>query len=156
MPRRHPAPVPTYLVAVDFSECSRQVLDVAIEQCRHAGAKMLLVHAFRPGIKLGMLYQDGALDPIHELEAEMQLDEAVELTTKWAKLARDAGVAVETVAEAQAASSLILDAARDHDADMIIMGRSGHGMLHKLFIGSTADQVVRESKCPVLVVPEKK
>lgn len=145
--------MPTYVVAVDFSKCSRQALDAAIIRASADQADLILVHAFNAGFRLAMVYQDGALDPLLELEQEMKLDEAMELTTKWAQPARDTGLNVEVLAREEDAARLVLDVARERAADMIIVGREGHRPLRDFFIGSTADSIVRKAPCPVLVVP---
>lgn len=47
----------------------------------------------------------------------------------------------------------ILDCADEIDADLIVMGSNGHGVISELLIGSVADKVVRLSKRPVLLTP---
>ncbi len=145
--------MPTYVAAVDFSKCSRQALDVAIARAQADNAELLMVHAFNAGFRLAMVYQDGAIDPLLQLEQEMKLDEAIELTTKWAQPAREGGLSVEVIAREDDAARLVLDVAAERKADLIIVGREGHRTLHNFFIGSTADTIVKKSKCPVLVVP---
>ncbi len=147
--------VPTFVVAVDFSETSRQMLEVAIREAQAHDARIVLVHAFHGRMKIGMVYRDAALDPIRELEQELKLDEAVELSTEWAEVARQAGVDVETVAREETPASLILDVADEVDADRIIMGRAGHGAIAEFVMGSTSKQVVKKAKVPVLVVPKQ-
>ncbi|MDQ3101545.1 MAG: universal stress protein, partial [Bacteroidota bacterium] len=39
------------------------------------------------------------------------------------------------------------------NADMIIMGSHGKSGLFKAFVGSVSEQVLRESRIPVLIVP---
>jgi len=46
----------------------------------------------------------------------------------------------------------IVDAARDHDAGVIVMGSRGHSGMTGLVLGSTAHQVIHLSDRPVLVV----
>jgi nucleotide-binding universal stress UspA family protein len=47
----------------------------------------------------------------------------------------------------------ILSKAKEQNVSMIVMGTQGlTGVAHMLF-GSTAERVVRNAKCPVLVVP---
>ncbi len=145
--------MPTYVVAVDFSECSRHALDVAIDHAQRDGASLLMVHAFNAGFRLAMVYQDGAIDPLLQLEQEMKLDEAIELTTKWAQPARDSGVEVDVVAREEDAARLVLSVAKERKADLIVVGREGHRAIHDFFIGSTADAIVKKATCPVLVVP---
>lgn len=46
----------------------------------------------------------------------------------------------------------ILDLARQVHADLIVLGATEGGSLHRIFLGSTADGVLRKATCPVLVV----
>ena len=46
----------------------------------------------------------------------------------------------------------IIAAARDHQADLIIIGSRGHGRLAGLLLGSVAQKVVSLAPCPVVVV----
>ena len=46
----------------------------------------------------------------------------------------------------------ILDIAREHRCDLIVMGSHGHGRLHGALIGCTSATVVRESTVPVLLL----
>jgi nucleotide-binding universal stress UspA family protein len=51
----------------------------------------------------------------------------------------------------------IIDYAREHDVDLIIMGTHGRGAIGHLLMGSVAERVVRLAGCPVLTVrhPER-
>jgi nucleotide-binding universal stress UspA family protein len=49
-------------------------------------------------------------------------------------------------------SLTIVDYARDHDVDIIVMGTHGRGALGHLVMGSVAERVVRLAPCPVLTV----
>ena len=40
----------------------------------------------------------------------------------------------------------------DKKIDLIVMGTQGHGGITKLFLGSTAEKVIRHATCPVLTV----
>lgn len=42
-----------------------------------------------------------------------------------------------------------------NDADLIVLGVRGHGLIEMLFVGSTTDRVVRQAPCPVLSVRPK-
>ncbi len=62
---------------------------------------------------------------------------------------------IETQTEIQEGSphDHIVDYARQHGVDLIIMSSHGHGGLKRLLTGSTTDKVVRAGEVPVLVVP---
>ena len=46
----------------------------------------------------------------------------------------------------------ILDAARDHGADLIIMGTHGRTGVTHVVMGSVAERVLRQASCPVLTL----
>jgi universal stress protein A len=48
----------------------------------------------------------------------------------------------------------LLDAARDAQADLLVLGVRGRGAVDIAFFGSTTNQVVRRAPCPVLTVRE--
>jgi nucleotide-binding universal stress UspA family protein len=49
----------------------------------------------------------------------------------------------------------IVEAAKDEDADLIVIATHGYTGWKHFCIGSTAERVVRAAPCPVLVVREK-
>ncbi|MCD6594307.1 universal stress protein, partial [bacterium] len=42
--------------------------------------------------------------------------------------------------------------ANKENVSLIVMGSNGKGIIQELFIGSTSDKVIRQAKCPVLIV----
>jgi nucleotide-binding universal stress UspA family protein len=50
-------------------------------------------------------------------------------------------------------ATAIINAARTHGADVIVVGSHHRNWFSKLFHGSTSDDVIDEANIPVLVVP---
>lgn len=48
---------------------------------------------------------------------------------------------------------VILDDAEEHDVDFILVGKRQHGRLERLFVGSTAQDVIKKSRRPTIVLP---
>lgn len=48
---------------------------------------------------------------------------------------------------------LILEDADEHDVDFIIVGKRRHGRLERLFVGSTAQDVIKKAMRPTIVLP---
>ena len=50
------------------------------------------------------------------------------------------------------AADQLVRAADARGADLLVIGHTGHSRLHNMLLGSTADRVVEQAHCPVLVV----
>jgi nucleotide-binding universal stress UspA family protein len=60
---------------------------------------------------------------------------------------------VEQIVEREDAATAIVDHAAEIEADVLVIGSHGHGVLHRALLGSVTAQVVQHAPCPVLVVP---
>ncbi|MBU2623403.1 MAG: universal stress protein [Proteobacteria bacterium] len=58
----------------------------------------------------------------------------------------------EVIVEIGNPVELILEVAENRNCDIIVMGKTGQGLIEGALMGSTATRVVRRSKKPVLVV----
>ena len=64
---------------------------------------------------------------------------------------RPEGVEVVPVVREGAPSHVVLD--EGEGADLIVLGKRGHGGFLGLLIGSVATQVANHASCPVVIVP---
>jgi nucleotide-binding universal stress UspA family protein len=79
-------------------------------------------------------------------------DEAKTYLERVAAQLRAEGATVTTrVGFAKQAAVGVLDAAREHDADLIALATHGRSGLRRLLLGSVADKVVRSADMPVLL-----
>jgi nucleotide-binding universal stress UspA family protein len=53
---------------------------------------------------------------------------------------------------AGAADEAITEAAKDNDADLVIMGTHGRKGVSRLFLGSVASRVIATAPCPVMTI----
>jgi nucleotide-binding universal stress UspA family protein len=60
--------------------------------------------------------------------------------------------ATATTVTSNSAADAIVDYAREHHVDLIVMGTHGRGAFAHLFMGNVAERVVRMAPCPVLTV----
>ena len=56
------------------------------------------------------------------------------------------------VLEGSGIADMIIGAAEEHDADLIVMGTHGRTGLAHVFLGSVAERTLRRAPCPVLTV----
>ena len=50
-------------------------------------------------------------------------------------------------------ADIIIKLSKDINADLIVMGTNGRDSLSDFILGSTAQNVIKQSECPVLVIP---
>jgi len=86
---------------------------------------------------------DGVTEMLRE-EGELALSEFTE---------RAGDIPVETAHRDGNPSSEIVEYAREHDCDTIVMGTHGRGGIDRLLLGSVAERVVRAAPIPVVTVP---
>lgn len=129
----------------DFSPQADAALMFALALARDQKARLVLLHVARWPIRPIGLPPDAAAPPDElmerqELERELRQrptgDVPVEHRLEYA----------DTTAEG------ILKVARELGSDLIVMGTHGRTGWRRLLLGSVAEQVIRESPCPVLTV----
>jgi nucleotide-binding universal stress UspA family protein len=133
------------LVAMDFSDCSKRALELAVGLAEKLDAQLTLTHAWElPNFGYGSeLYLPSDLLTSFEDAARARLDEAL-LTVK-ARLPRAA-----SLLRSGAPWQQILKAAELAGADLIVVGTHGRRGLNRALVGSVAERVVRMADVPVL------
>ena len=145
------------IVPVDFSDNAGLVLAAAETEARFRGAGLLLLHVIEPAAEVAGFETDPEMMRLRiaqDLEDEKRI-EAVRLR-EMAEAVRNRGLTCESSVKFGLPADEILAAAKEHSADMIVMGSHGHGALYHLFAGSVVTGVLKRSVCPVLVVPLRK
>lgn len=139
------------LMATDGSEAATRALDEALALTKEQGAALRIIHVILDqryyGGDVGFVDWDRFLKGMRQ--------EGEKLVKAAAERAHEAGVTAETEVRVELdgrIARLVLDAARDWKADLIVIGTHGrHGLGH-LFLGSVAEEVIRASSVPVLAV----
>lgn len=141
----------TILVATDFAEPAERAFRSA-RNLLGEGGRLVLVHVVEPVPRTTLLALVDVGD--EELEATLKHEAEERMRDRGAGLAtRD--LPTETLVRVGRPWEEIVDAARERDADAIVMGRSGHSRLDRLLLGSTVENVLRRSPVPVLVVHDR-
>jgi nucleotide-binding universal stress UspA family protein len=137
------------VVPIDFSAHSLEATRVAADLARRFGASLTLIHVYDPLI---FALPDGLAWVPESTIAKLFEAFRTELDSAR-KLALEAGaprVATQLLEGAVAVG--IVDFAQGGAFDLIVMGTHGRTGMSRLFIGSTAERVVRLAHCPVLTV----
>ncbi len=137
------------LVPTDFSDYSRYALHYAKAFAQSFQAQLILMHCCEHSV-LGAGTEAYHFS-VPEYIAKVEENEKSALEELAADLTAQ-GFNVIAVFAVGAAPTAIVEAASEHDVDMIIIATHGRtGFSHMVF-GSTAEKVVRLSPCPVLTV----
>lgn len=146
------APFSDVLLAVDDSEPSDAAAHVAAMLARTANAKVTVCSVLEtlPIYENSTDYGFNPEDIIREIRTE--LDRHVHAMLGGAGLAADTPV---VIVEGGPAESIAATAEERH-ATLIVAGTHGRRGIRRFFLGSTAEDLVRRSETPVLVVPVPK
>ncbi len=134
-------PFRTIVSPVDFSDNSLEALDVAKAMAAEHGGVVHLVHVVPT-----VLPEDEVESAYHRQEEETAR-RLQQIADK-----RLAGITSQVHAPAGETSKSVADLARAVKADVVVIASHGRRGLSRLFLGSAADKIIRESPCPVLVV----
>jgi nucleotide-binding universal stress UspA family protein len=148
------APLKPYariLLAVDFSAHSTAAIK-AVDSLRLAAApEYIALHIFESPPGQSVLGGNTERD-----NAEMVERERRRATQALDEFFSSLGVkTLRRIAQIQDApvAQLILERARLHDADLIVLGAHGKSGVRRLLLGSVADAVLRDSEIDVLAIP---
>jgi universal stress protein A len=142
----------TILAAIDFSAASKQVVAVAAQLAQATRARLVLLHVVPPPIGT-----DSDLGPQAAAEylAAASSTAAKNLTALQTTL-QAKGVAIVTRHLLGHPGQSIVEQAAALEADYVVLGSHGHGAFYELIVGSTATRVLKQARCPVVVVPPTK
>jgi nucleotide-binding universal stress UspA family protein len=133
------------LVAVDHSEVSDRALDAARDLALLSKGEVWVLHLRERevAVKTGVALSDESMD-----EASAAVAAAVDkLTAAGVTAHGDVGTTLFGYAARN-----IIDDAKEHDVDVIVMGSRGRGDLAGLILGSTAHKVIHLADRPILIV----
>lgn len=138
------------IVPIDFSEYSEYALQAAAVIAKQNQGEVFALHMLELSEALlnsGGFAQSEATVFYIKL-AEKRFEEF--LNKDYLK-----GVALTPIVKHFKVFSEVSEVAKDHDADLIVMGSQGTSGFSELFIGSNTEKVVRHSDIPVLVLKSK-
>jgi nucleotide-binding universal stress UspA family protein len=143
------------LVAVDDSVITPVLLRWARDLAEHFDADIKLLHVWSNALYDNVASSSRAAAP-NELEARAKIERELEdAGTHWLREMARTGIGRERVSVAVThgrAGNVILETAAAMNADLIIVGRRGTGLVGPAFLGSTVGTVLHGARSPLLVV----
>ncbi len=145
------------LVPIDFSVGSLAALATADKLGEALGYSVTLLHVVRQ--LSAVLQPDASLDPAIAglasgglYDDEAAVERARVQMTQFLARAPETRRPRQVIFRTGVPSDAIVDAANAVHAEMIVMSTHGRRGLSRVFLGSTAEEVVRKSDVPVLTV----
>jgi nucleotide-binding universal stress UspA family protein len=143
-------PVKRILCPTDFSEPSYQAIKAAAELAEHFSAELLLLHAVTP---IPILPQPMVSSSFDVGGYFQEIREAGRTALEEVARTRvPQGVQTRPLVVAGDAATEIARAAADAGADLIVIATHGRTGWRHLVNGSVAEKVVRQARCPVLII----
>ncbi|MDF1661959.1 MAG: universal stress protein [Planctomycetota bacterium] len=138
------------VIGADGSETSQDAARIARELGLLKGSKILVVGAFgeEDPIALNMV----AADDADAGGLEERFRKGLETITDPLK---EAGHSTTIKVAKGRPHELLIKTSKSENADLLVMGRRGHGAVKHILVGSVSSKVIEQSTKPVLIVPEE-
>jgi nucleotide-binding universal stress UspA family protein len=135
----------------DLSPYGKLAAESAVDYAKAFKAEVHVLHIVVPQVYQSEM-PEMMMPPMQDVSAEL-VTAAKKRLHEWQKdMPNDVAIETHVVESTRNAETAICEFAESMDADLIVIGSHGHTGLMHMLLGSTAEQVVRHAKCPVLVV----
>lgn len=134
------------LVATDCSKGAASAERYALLLATSCQAALDILHVleFQPGMDPDL--------PVNRLYLEERRNQAAPRLGELVARAKDAGVTAVSLEQVGWPSERIVACAKDHQADLVVLGTHGRTGVERILLGSTAERVITLAPCPVLTV----
>ena len=135
------------LIAVDSEPIAVRAVDVGAELASALRAEIALINVVESA--LGYPADTGGVPPGEILALAKQ--DAKKLISNLRRHLSAETIVMELVPVGSPATEIVR-AANDWSADMIVLGSHGRKGMQRALLGSVAEAVMRQARCPVLVI----
>ena len=141
------------LVALDLSEPTELIVTKVEELAMKMSAQVWVLHNAEPAPDVlefradPIAARDSLAEKFHSEHRQIQ---------EIAKRLRKQGLEATALLVHGPTVEIILKEASDLDVDIIVVGSHGRSAVYQLLMGSVSEGILRESRCPVLIVPTRK
>jgi nucleotide-binding universal stress UspA family protein len=131
------------LFLTDFTPASEAAYPYALAFARRFDARLYPAHAVASPM-LSEIEAPVAADITAKMEEEQR--------TRLVELVKNTGMPSTVLMTREAIENAAPHWINEHGIDLIVMGTHGRKGIERIFLGSTAEAIVREASCPVLTV----
>ena len=133
------------LAPFDGSEFSRKALKKAFQLSKIDNAEVTVLYVIPRYEEMIEFYKN-------ETAKRLLLNEAQKIIEQAKGIASESGVPVKDEIQEGNAAEKTVETAKRLTSDLIVMGSYGYTGINKAIIGSTAERVITNASCPILVV----
>lgn len=146
------------ILATDGSEQSKAAVEEVASRPFPPNTEVRIVSAYERTPLITTLEPMGVSQEYYAQADRIALKAAEDATENAAKSLRqkNAALTVTTVIIEGSPKSVILEEADAFNADLIIVGSHGHGMIERFLLGSVSQAVALHAKCSVEIVRSPK
>jgi nucleotide-binding universal stress UspA family protein len=150
------------LIALDYDPTAEAVAEKGFMLAKAMGAEVTLLHVIADPVYYSSVnyspimgfsgYMD--MDPVQaDITGALKKESLLFLEKAKHHLADDS---IKTLATTGNFAESILDAAKEMNAGIIVMGSHSHNWLDEILVGSVTEKVLRNSPVPLFIIPTKK
>lgn len=138
------------VVAIDFTEVTSKVLDVAKKMVRQNDGELFLIHAdtMEVYIDFANMYTPPPFE-LYEKQKKV-VDEKMKVIHTDLE---NSGIKHQCTIIEGPTVKIILEQMEKLDADLLIIGSHRHGKLYHFLMGNIHESIITKSQCPVMVIP---
>ncbi len=141
------------VVAVDFSNATPGVLEMAVRLAKSFNAELELFHVIEPEPSYTAYgFTPDEFPAMNAFQEEAKRRAVFKLKELLDTVRAEVPGATSHLAEGSPLHAL-LDRVKQGGADFVVAGSHGHGVLASLLLGSVAEGMVRKALVPTLIVP---
>ena len=138
------------VVGTDGSPTAERAVGQAAKLARACGARVHVVSAYRPA---GATHVRGREDAPEMRAVQPAPDDEVNtILAHAAAVFRSEGVEAECHARRGDPADVLLSAAEDHGADLIVVGNRGMSGAKRFLLGSVPDKISHHASCSVMIL----
>ena len=141
----------TILVPTDFSKVARNAIDYAAEMALRTKSKLTLIHVYH----IPVVSSEAPV--VLPVWGDIEKDCMASLKKIKSSIQRKYGkdLIVDCICQMGfAVDEIIKQFGEEKETELIVMGMSGAGYMGEKIIGSNATELIKRSKCPVLIINE--
>ncbi|WNJ21298.1 universal stress protein [Pontibacter sp. G13] len=138
------------LVALDFNPSSQILTDKAAQIAARFNAKVWVVHVAAPDPAF-IGYEAGPQFIREERATELK-NEHSHLQSEKARL-EALGIQAESLLVQGPTVETLIEEAEALQIDLFVIGHHQHGFLYRAWLGDTAEDLMRKTEIPLMVVP---